>query len=80
MSPAYKIAELKFEDQNLTSFAGLAIFQPLMKALEIKNRLSTRPKSIIPETCILSTGFTFVDNAAKKFKKSLTKVLSRHII
>jgi hypothetical protein len=32
-------AGLKFEDQNLTSFAGLIIFQPLMMGLEIKNRL-----------------------------------------
>jgi hypothetical protein len=39
MSRAYKIPELKFEDQNLTSFAGLVIFQPLMMALEIKKRL-----------------------------------------
>jgi len=39
MSRAYKIPELKFEDQNLTSFAGLVIFQPLILGLEIKNRL-----------------------------------------
>ena len=39
MSRAYKIPDLKFEDQNLTSFAGLIIFQPLMLGLEIKNRL-----------------------------------------
>src|SRR4030066_1822168 len=39
MGRAYKIPELKFEDQNLTSFAGLAIFQPLRLALELKNRL-----------------------------------------
>ena len=39
MSRAYKIPDLKFEDQNLTSFAGLVIFQPLMLGLEIKNRL-----------------------------------------
>jgi hypothetical protein len=39
MSRAYKIPELKFEDQNLTSFAGLVIFQPLMLGLELKNRL-----------------------------------------
>ena len=39
MSRAYKIPVLKFEDQNLTSFAGLIIFQPLMLVLEIKNRL-----------------------------------------
>ena len=39
MSRAYKIPDLKFEDQNLTSFAGLVIFQPLMLGLEMKNRL-----------------------------------------
>jgi hypothetical protein len=39
MGRAYKILELKFEDQNLTSFAGLVIFQPLMLGLELKNRL-----------------------------------------
>jgi len=39
MSRAYKIPDLKFEDQNLTSFAGLIIFQPLMLGLEMKNRL-----------------------------------------
>jgi hypothetical protein len=39
MSRVYKIPELKFEDQNLTSFAGLIIYQPLMMALELKNRL-----------------------------------------
>jgi len=39
MSRAYKIPDLKFEDQNLTSFAGLGIFQPLMLGLEMKNRL-----------------------------------------
>ena len=39
MSRAYKIPELKFGDQNLTSLAGLVIFQPLMLGLEMKNRL-----------------------------------------
>lgn len=39
MSRAYKIPDLKFEDQNLTSFAGLVIYQPLMLGLQIKNRL-----------------------------------------
>jgi hypothetical protein len=38
MSRAYKIPDLKFADQNLTSFAGLIIFQPLMLGLELKNR------------------------------------------
>jgi len=41
MSRAYKIPRVKFEDQNLTSFAGLVIFQPLMMALELKNRFGT---------------------------------------
>ncbi len=39
MRRAYRIPELKFEDQNLTSFAGLVIFQPLMLGLKMKNRL-----------------------------------------
>ena len=39
MSRAYKIPDLKFEDQNLTSFAGLVIYQPLMLGLQIKSRL-----------------------------------------
>ncbi len=39
MSQAYKIPDLKFEDQNLTSFAGLVIFQLLMLGLEMRNRL-----------------------------------------
>ena len=39
MSRVHKIPELKFEDQNLTSFAGLVIYQPLMMALELKRRL-----------------------------------------
>jgi len=30
MSRAYKIPDLKFDEQNLTSFAGLIIFHPLM--------------------------------------------------
>jgi hypothetical protein len=39
MSRVYKIPELRFEDQNLTSFAGLIIFQPLMMAVKLKMRL-----------------------------------------
>jgi hypothetical protein len=30
MNRAYKIPDLKFEDQNLISFAGLIIFQPFV--------------------------------------------------
>lgn len=39
LSRAYKIPDMKFEDQSLTSFAGLGIFQPLMLGLEINNSL-----------------------------------------
>lgn len=35
---AYKIPELRFEDQHLTSFAGLIIFQPLFSRPQIKER------------------------------------------
>jgi len=38
-SRVYKIPEVKFEDQRLTSFAGLVIFQSLFSRLEIKKRL-----------------------------------------
>ena len=36
-SRAYRVTAIKFEDQNLTSFAGLIIFQSLMLAVEVKN-------------------------------------------
>jgi hypothetical protein len=35
----YKVPTLRFEDQQLTSFSGLLIFQLLFKRLELKNRL-----------------------------------------
>ena len=38
-SRVHKIPEIKFEDQRLTSFAGLIIFQPLFFRLAIKERL-----------------------------------------
>jgi hypothetical protein len=38
-SRVHKIPEIKFEDQRLTSFAGLIIFQPLFSQLAIKERL-----------------------------------------
>jgi hypothetical protein len=34
-----KVPAIKFEDQRLTSFAGLVIFQPLFSKLDIKERL-----------------------------------------
>src|SRR4030067_2443180 len=38
-SRIHKIPEIKFEDQRLTSFSGLIIFQPLFSQLAIKERL-----------------------------------------
>ena len=35
-----KIPELKFEDQSLTSFSGLVVFQKLFQVLGLKNRLA----------------------------------------
>ena len=35
----YKVPTLRFEDQQLTSFSGLLIFQLLFKRMELKNRL-----------------------------------------
>ena len=38
-SRVHKIPELRFEDQGLTSFAGLVIIQSLFAKLELKSRL-----------------------------------------
>ena len=38
-SKTYAIPELRFEDQKLTSFAGLLVFQLLFQRLDLKNRL-----------------------------------------
>jgi len=35
----YKIPEIRFEDQQLTSFSGLLIFQLLFKRLDLKKKL-----------------------------------------
>ncbi len=40
-SRVHKIPKIKFEDQRLTSFAGLIIFQPLFSRLAIKNGLGS---------------------------------------
>ena len=37
-SRMFKIPVIKFEDQHLTSFAGLVIFQPLLQNLKLKER------------------------------------------
>ncbi len=38
-SKTHAISELRFEDQKLTSFAGLFVFQLLFQRLDLKNRL-----------------------------------------
>jgi hypothetical protein len=38
-SRVHAIPELRFEDQDLTSFAGLVIFQPLLQRLELGSQL-----------------------------------------
>ena len=38
-SRVFKIPEIKFEDQRLTSFAGLVIYQPVFQQLRLKERL-----------------------------------------
>src|SRR4030042_3208734 len=38
LSRVFKIPEIKFEDQRLTSFAGLVLYQPLFQQLELKER------------------------------------------
>ena len=36
---ARALPEIRFEDQQLTSFAGLVVFQPLFESLGLKSRL-----------------------------------------
>ena len=38
-SKCYKIPTIRFEDQKLTSFSGLLIFQLLFKRIDLKQRL-----------------------------------------
>ena len=40
-SKAYSLPELKFENQALTSFAGLVIFQKFLAAMNLKPRLQS---------------------------------------
>lgn len=40
VAPVHAIPELKFEDQRLTSFSGLVIFQALFQRLRFKERLA----------------------------------------
>jgi hypothetical protein len=39
ISRVFKIPEIKFEDQRLTSFAGLVLYQPVLQQLQLKERL-----------------------------------------
>jgi hypothetical protein len=41
VAPVHAIPELRFEDQRLTSFSGLVIFQALFQRLRLKERLAT---------------------------------------
>ena len=38
-SRLFKIPEIKFEEQRLTSFAGLVLYQPIFQQLKLKERL-----------------------------------------
>jgi Transposase DDE domain group 1 len=40
VAPVHAIPELRFEDQRLTSFSGLVIFQALLQRLRLKERLA----------------------------------------
>ena len=40
VAPIHAIPELRFEDQRLTSFSGLVIFQALFQRLRLKERLA----------------------------------------
>lgn len=40
VAPVHAIPELRFEDQRLTSFSGLVIFQALFQRLQLKGRLA----------------------------------------
>ena len=41
----HKIPRIRFEDQQLTSFSGLLIFQVLFKRIELKKRLKKCQRS-----------------------------------
>jgi len=58
VAPVHAIPELRFEEQRLTSFAGLVIFQALFQRLRLKERLAsvvstTRTVAYKPHNLIL---------------------------
>lgn len=57
-APVHAIPELRFEDQRLTSFAGLVIFQALFQRLRLKERLQNalsgvRTVAYTPHTLVM---------------------------
>jgi hypothetical protein len=57
-APVHAIPELKFEDQRLTSFAGMVIFQALFQRLRLKERLAralsgTRTVAYLPHKLVM---------------------------
>jgi hypothetical protein len=56
-SKAHALPELRFEDQALTSFAGLVIFQKFFASIDLKNRLRRcfaprRPGKVFPPATV----------------------------
>ena len=47
----YRLPALNFEDQQLTSFSGLIIFQALFARLQLKRRLSGCFAQVAPIFC-----------------------------
>jgi len=39
MAKFHKIPDVRFEDQRITSFSGLLVFQLLFKRIDLKQRL-----------------------------------------
>jgi len=53
-SKTHSVPELRFEEQELTSFSGLAIIQPLLQQLKLKSRLR---QCFRPQACSSIYGF-----------------------
>lgn len=52
-SKAHALPELRFEDQALTSFAGLVIFQKFFASIDLKNRLRHASRRGVRGRCFL---------------------------
>jgi hypothetical protein len=58
VAPVHAIPELRFEDQRLTSFSGLVVFQALFQRLRLKERLAvvlkaTRSSAYRPQNLVM---------------------------